>query len=1097
MKKEKEDSIMSSGMRKTTFREIKSSFGRYMAILLIVALGVGFFSGLKISYEVMIHSANGYWERLKLFDYQLVSTIGFDENASEVLMKQEDVLAAEGAKSADVLMRNEDGVDMAFKILSITDTVNTVELLEGRMPENETECIVDVQAFTADDLGKKVTVSGNNEAEDADNFKVQEYTIVGLVRSPLYALLSRGNTDVGDGSLSGYIYVDERAFDMDYDTEIYVVFDQDGVIYSDEYKDFMETRETIWEGVTQTVADARYDRIYAEAMEEITDGEKELSEKKQEGEQELSDAWKEITDGKQELADGIDKLSSAKKTLADNEKTFEKEQEKYEKGRKEYDKGKKEYDKGKKEYDKGKAAYDKGLAEYNVQYKSYKDALEQYNNGKVAYDAAEKEYAAAKAQFDTYKDYMSLEERTKTEAELATWRGKLDATATQLATAKAQLDAAAPQLEQAKATLDATDKQLIAAKKKLDRAKKELDEAKKQLDDGKKQIDDAKQQFADAKIEIASNERKLEDAKIELLDGEKEYEEGKKEFEEKIADAEKEIADGKEELRDLEKPEVYVLGRETNMGYASFENDSAIISGVAKVFPVFFFMVAAMVCMTTMSRMVEEQRTQIGVLKALGYSSASIIGKYLTYSGSAALIGSVLGYFGGTWLFSIVIWISYKMMYDMGDMSYVMDIGLLVVSTLVAFLCSAGTTFVSCRQELNDMAATLMRPKAPKAGKRVLLEKIAFVWNRLKFLDKVSVRNLFRYKRRFFMMIIGVSGCTALLVAAFGVKDSIGTIAETQYNEISLYDMMVNIDEEPNMVEGITDTLLLSGKSADILVGDKTKGENLLIISEEDAFGKYMNLRTKEGEQLSLPGDGEIAIPFKLADRFELSVGDVVRLQNSDLKGGDVTVSAIYESYIDNYVLLQPDTYEALFGESVEYNLMFANVGNDEDVYKVSSSLMKQDCVSRVSISKDMKEQITDMLKSLYYVVVLVIAFGAMLAFVVIYNLNNINITERIREIATIKVLGFYKEETNSYVFRENAVLTLLGSLLGLVLGWALHGFALSEIQVDMVAFDIHIEPVSYVISVVLTLLFNQIVNWTMTGKLEQIDMAESLKSVE
>ena len=1088
---------MSSGMRKTTLREIKSSFGRYMAILLIVALGVGFFSGLKISYEVMIHSANGYWERLNLYDYQLVSTIGFDENMGEQLLEQEHVLAAEGAKSADVLLRNEQGTDQAYKVLSITDTVNTVELLEGRMLENDTECIVDVQAFALDDIGKKLTVSDNNEEEDADCFSVKEYTIVGLVRSPLYALLSRGNTDVGDGSLSGYIYVDEDAFDMDYDTEIYVMFDQDGIIYSDAYEQFMEDREAEWENITQTIADARYDRIYEEALEEITDGEKQLADKKAEGEQELADAWDEIADGKKELEDGISKLSSAKKTLSDNEKSFEKEKEKYEDGEKEYKKGKKEYNKGKKEYDTGKTAYDKGVATYNEQYKTYQESLEQYNSGKIAYDASEKEYAAAKAQFDAYKDYMDEAQRTKTETELATWRATLDATATQLATAKAQLDAAAPKLQQAKATLDATKKQLDSAKKKLYKAKKQLDDAKKQLDEGKKQIADADKKFADAKSEIASNERKLADAKLELSDGEKEYEDGKKEFEQKIAQAEQEIADGRKELDDLEKPEVYVLGRETNMGYASFENDAGIISGVAKVFPVFFFMVAAMVCMTTMSRMVEEQRTQIGVLKALGYSSTSIIGKYLTYSGSAALIGSVLGYFGGTWLFSVVIWISYKMMYDMGDMSYVMDVGLLLIATAVAILCSAGTTFVSCRQELHDMAATLMRPKAPKVGKRVLLEKLPFIWNRLKFLDKVSVRNLFRYKRRFFMMIIGVSGCTALLVAAFGIKDSIGTIAQTQYNEISLYDMLVNIDEEPERVAGMTDTLLLSGKSADVLVDGKTKGENLLVVSDTETFNKFMNLHTKEGETLSLPMNGEIAIPFKLADRFALSVGDTVRLQNSDMQGADVTISAIYESYIDNYVLMMPETYETLFEEPVEYNLMFANVENAEDVYKVSSALMKQDCVTRVSISKDMKDQITDMLKSLYYVVILVIAFGAMLAFVVIYNLNNINITERIREIATIKVLGFYKEETNSYVFRENAVLTFIGSLVGLVLGWALHGFALNQIQVDMVAFDVHIEPVSYVISVALTLLFNQVVNRTMTSKLEQIDMAESLKSVE
>ena len=1074
---------MSRGLIKTTFREIKSSFGRYMAILLIVALGVGFFSGLKISYEVMLHSANGYWERLQLYDYQLLSTLGFDEDSEEQLLMEEGVLAAEGSKSADVLIRTEEGVDLAFKMLSITDTVNQVEVLEGRMPEHEGECVVDVQAFSVADIGKTLMVSENNEEEDADNFKVKEYTIVGLVRSPLYALLSRGTTDVGDGSLEGYIYIEDSAFDMDYDTEIYVVFDQEGTIYSNAYVEYIDEKESNWEDICQRIADARYDRIYGEAMEELADGEAELKDKKAEGEKELAEALEEITDGKEELTDGESAIANAKKELKENEKTFAEKKEEYEEGLKEYKKGLKEYNAGKK-------AYKEGLTSYNAQYKAYQKALEEYNAGKAAYDASEAEYAVAKAQYEAGKAYLPEAEQTATEQQLVTWRATLDATATQLATAKAQLDAAGPELTKAKITLDATDKQL----KKAD---KQLKKAKKQLDSAAEQIAEAEEQFADAKSQIATNEKKLADAKEELIDGEKEYEEGKLEFEEKIAEAEEEIAEGKEELNDLEKPEVYVLGRDTNMSYASFENDSAIISGVAKVFPVFFFLVAAMVCMTTMSRMIEEQRTQIGVLKALGYSSASVIGKYLTYSGSAALIGSVVGYFGGTWLFSIVIWISYKMMYDMGDMSYVMNVGLLLTSTLVAFLCSAGTTFVVCRQELNEMAATLMRPKAPKVGKRVLLEKIPFVWNRLKFLDKVSVRNLFRYKRRFFMMIIGISGCTALLVAAFGVKDSIGTIAETQYNEISLYDMLVNIDEEPELVDGVTDTLLLASKSADLSTGEKTRDENLLIVSEKETFGKYMNLRTKEGEPLSLPGANEIIVPFKLADHMELSVGDTLHLQNSDLKGGDVTVSAIYESYIDNYVIMMPETYEKLFGEPVEYNQMFVNVDENADVYKVSSSLMKQDCVSRVTISEDMRAQITDMLKSLYYVVVLVIAFGAMLAFVVIYNLNNINITERIREIATIKVLGFYKEETNSYVFRENAVLTFIGSLVGLVLGWALHGFALNQIQVDMVAFDIHVEPVSYVISVVLTLLFNHIVNWTMTGKLEQIDMAVSLKSVE
>ncbi|MGN0155414.1 MAG: FtsX-like permease family protein [Lachnospiraceae bacterium] len=1075
---------MNKGIRKSTFREIKSSFGRYMAILLIVALGVGFFSGLKVAYEAMVHTADCYFKDKNFYDYHLLSTIGFDEDTADSLEQEDGVRAAEGTKSLDILVTTEKGTEEVVKTLSLPEKVNVPELTAGRMPEKENECLADEHHYKESDIGKKLVLSKSNDEEDLDKFAVKEYTIVGLVRSPLYTLYDRGTTSVGDGMLDAFLYIPKNAYDMDYDTDIYVVFDQDTAIYSEEYDDFIEEKEDIWEDICKAAANSRYDRIYTEAMEEIEDADSTLQEKKEDGEQELAEALDTLNDGKNQIADGENAIATAKKTIQDNEKTLEQKEA-------EYQKGLAAYQKNKKTYDEGKSAYDEGVETYNTQYASYQENLAAYETNKAAYDSSEAQYQEAKVQYDANKVYLSEAEQQTKEQELGVWRATLDETGKALTEAKAQLDTAAVTFAATKATLDANKTELSKADKQLKKAKKQLDEAGTQLDEAKKQIISAKNQISD-------KEQELSDAKEEIEDGQAEYEDAKEEYDEKISDAQKEIQDARDDLADLEKPDVYVLGRNTNSGYASFENDSAIVMGVAKVFPIFFFLVAALVCMTTMTRMIEEQRTQIGILKALGYSNSAVMGKYITYSGSAAVVGAVLGFFAGTWVFSIVIWTAYKMLYDMGSLHYVFDAGLAGLSMVVALLCSAGTTFVACYQELREMAAMLMRPKAPKVGKRVLLEKIPAVWNRLKFLDKVSVRNLFRYKKRFFMMIIGVSGCTALLVAGMGIRDSIATIADTQFDTISLYDMAVGVKEEEDVfVEGMKDSIRLAGGSVDMQIDDKVKGVSLLAPEDSSRFEDYMNLHTEEGEPVAFPEENEVVISFKLADNYNIKVGDEISLQNSDLKGGTVVVSGIYLNYFNHYVIMTPNTYKNLFGEEAEYNELFVNIEEDADVHDVASRLMKEENVSAVSVSEDMKDQVSDMMGSLDYVVILVIACAAMLAFIVIYNLNNINITERVREIATIKVLGFYKEETNSYVFRENILLTLIGSLLGLVLGHYLHAFIMDQIQIDAIAFDVNVKLLSFCLSVVLTLLFNQIVNFFMSKKLEKIDMAESLKSVE
>ncbi|MDE6063648.1 MAG: FtsX-like permease family protein, partial [Lachnospiraceae bacterium] len=469
------------------------------------------------------------------------------------------------------------------------------------------------------------------------------------------------------------------------------------------------------------------------------------------------------------------------------------------------------------------------------------------------------------------------------EAELAEREAELMAAGEAVAESEAALEAmrqeygAYAQVPQIAAQLAAAEQELMQAKQQLaigeaalGAAREEIETAKRELADKRRELAEAEEELAKAEKELADARQDIIEAKKELADGWQEYHDAYEEFETEIADAEEKLADARAEIDDIKAPDTYVLGRDTNVGYVCFENDSSIVDGIANVFPVFFFLVAALVCMTTMNRMVEEQRTQIGVLKALGYSEASIMGKYLFYSGSAALIGSVAGFFVGTIMLPYVIWVVYKIMYRLGSFYYVFDGKLALISLFVAICCTMGTTWFSCRQEFKEVAASLMRPKAPKAGKRVFLERVSLVWKRLNFLQKVSVRNVFRYKKRFFMMIIGISGCTALLVTGFGIKDSIKNIAKKQYEEIHVYDLSISLqedyraDKEKEAIQvmeeyGLT-YLPAYETTLDLEVAGQIKSVNLVVIPETENLDGFISLHTGRGKAIEYPKAGEAVI---------------------------------------------------------------------------------------------------------------------------------------------------------------------------------------------------------------------------------------------
>ena len=1030
-------------MWKTTYREIRQSFGRYAAILAIVALGVGFFVGLMVVTPAMVRNGGRYLNSHDLYDLRLLSTLGFEKDSVDAFTGREDIKAVEGAVSSDFLAVDESGKSRVLVAQTLLKVQNQVELKEGRLPEAADEIVVDSSLFSKDDIGKTIQVSDENSEETADLFAYDVYTIVGVADASYYINYQRGSTTLGTGRVSGFVYMLPDGFDTDYYTEIFVRLDQNDRIYSDVYKKKIEDLKTWAEPIAEQEAQNRYDSLKADAQQKVDDAQKELRDQTADARTDLEEAKQKLTDGQKELADGKEQIADAKKQLQQAKQTLAQKQT---------------------ELNNGRA--------------QLVDGRSQLEAGQVQLDSARAQLNAAIAAAQSAGSQAGAESGVSGSAavSLAQQLAQLDAQ-------QAALDAQRNQLESSEAELTAGEKQLAAAKRELSSQEEQLNE----------------------------QEQKLADAEKELADGQKEYEDGLQTLDEKTADAKEEIADAQKQIDEIQEPDVYVLGRDTNIGYASYENDSTIVAGIAKVLPFFFFLVAALVCMTTMNRMVEEQRTQIGVLKALGYSEARIMGKYLFYAGSAAGIGSVIGFLIGSTIFPTVIWNAYKIMYHMGDYELMFDPGLAVASLAVALLCSVGVTWLTCRYELMSTAANLIRPKSPKSGRRVWLEHIPLLWNHMSFLAKVSVRNVFRYKQRFFMMVIGIGGCTALLVTGYGIKDTIADIADMQYEEVQLYDMSATLKEGyPDadaadfseltgaLSESSEDWMPFCEISMDLTGRSGVKTANVVIPQDTGAAQEYIRLRTEEGEDIPWPGEEEAVISAKLARKCGIRVGDTVTLRTEDGEKLKVKVTALSRNYIYNYVYISPETWELDNGSDPVYKSIYihASEGAQEN-RELSEKLLACDVVSAVAVNADMLSQINKMMGSLDAVVLLVILCAGALAFIVIYNLTNINITERIREIATIKVLGFRPKETAAYVFRENVVLTALGTIVGLGAGICLHRFVIANIDVDMVTFQPRVLPFSFVKSILLTFVFMVIVDVVMYLKLERINMAESLKSVE
>ena len=1061
-------------LRKSTFREIKTSLARYLAIFAIVALGVGFFSGLKDCKESMVSTARRYLDRTNFYDYQILSSYGADDDSVAMAEAWDGVSGAEGSIQIDVMARSGSGDSRALKAISIPDKINTLNVTEGRLPQNVNECVVDAYSITDEGfrVGDHIELTEENDKDKFDNFEVTDFEIVGLVNTPIYLDYQRGSTDIGNGSLDTFFFIEKDAFDVDYYTNLYVKLAGDEGSFTEEHEDKLKAQEDSMEALAEAVTDGRRESARKEAQEE-------LDEKKQEYEDNLAEYEEEKSDAERKLRDAKEQIKKGEKLIRSN--------------RKKAKAGKREAESAIKDLEAKQKEVDSGISTLNSERQKAVDGLAQANSGKAQAEKGKAELEAA---------IEGLQQAAQADPEHA------DQYNAQIAELSAQLEG----LNQQIAGIDAQIKEINAGISTIDSKLKEAEAGRNQIEGG---IDKAEKGISQAEkglAKINKSEKELESSKRKIEKEEKkadsEFEKAKK----KLDDAKDKLDEAQQKIDDMEIGNSFALSRKENAGYSSFDSNSSIVSNIAKVFPLFFFLIAALVCMTTMTRMVDEQRTQIGVLKALGYSNGQIVGKYMFYSGSAAFLGSVVGFFAGCKIFPVVIWKAYTMMYDFSDtVDYIINYKLGLTVLAVALLCSMGATWVSISADFRVPPAELIRPKAPPAGKRILLERITPLWNRISFLYKVSIRNIFRDKKRFLMMVIGVSGCTALLIAGIGIRATISKVADYQFDEISLYDITVIFSKnmtdsrQKDFLKELNDDTdipeenvrFLHRGEVTMIIGDKTT-DLTCVATEAEGFEKFVNMHTGD-QHLDYPGPGEIVIVKKTSHDYGLGVGDEVKLREG-YREMNVKIVGVADNYVYDSIYMTSDTYREGFGKEPDLKAAFIDFGDGTEeavIRNVSADAAGYEYTAATQTNIDVRDNVSRMMKSLNSIVYVVILSAALLAFIVLYNLTNINITERIREIATIKVLGFYQIEVSQYVFRENLFLTAVAAIVGIPMGDWLLKFVIDNIVLSMIYFEPRHGPYDIPIAVALTFLFAFFVNLAMQKRLRDVSMTESLKSVE
>ena len=1073
---------------KDIFREIKISLGRFLSILCIVAIGVAFFAGIKASAPDMKNSADTYFDKYNVQDIQVYSTIGLTKKDVAAIKKIKGVKSVQPSFSMDTLSQI-DSTQMVIKVISygIDQKMNKIRVVEGRMPERENECLVEASSATNKlygtfHIGDTIKLQSGTDEALSKSLKHTKYKIVGTCYNPNYLSYEKGSSNIGSGTVNSFIYIQNTNVLKDYYTEVDVCVKgaKDLDCYSDEYFDVVDPVLKKIKKISNKQIDAR-----------IQSYQSELDEKKQEATDKFKDAENQFNAAQNKIDSGLSEIQS-------NELKLQNSKDQINQGWNEYYANLQLLD--------NIPTLQNAIAQIEESEKKLPELLsqkEQVENGLQQINAegdlntkrtliqnAIDFIDIALKKLENYPDSSDAETiRIKLNEKKELLQGQLSLIDQAIAK-KAELEAILPQIQSGIEQIQAG----VAKKAELQSQLNQLLNAKNELNNAYVSLINGQSQYEDGVS-------KIEDAKNELNKSIEQLTLSKAEFNIQKHDALRELSNAQLEIDKMEGKWI-VLDRNSHYSYRDYGACADRMDGIAKVFPVFFFLVAALVCMTTMTRMVDEQRNEMGTLKALGYSKLQIASKYIIYALIASILGSILGCSLGMYLFPTVIFNAWNTLYNIDQIKFLFQPGLILLASGSVTGITLLATLYSIYSELIEMPSQLMRPKAAKAGKKILLERISFIWKRLSFLQKVTARNIFRYKKRFFMTIIGIAGCSALLVAGFGINDSISDIVNQQYNVIYHYNATVSaktseITSQIKSLKGVKDVYEEDHLAVTTKIENKDISTTVHIISNDKKFKDFCTL-FNGNKEFDLD-DSSVLISQKMATKLNKKAGDTIKIKDANNKVIKAKIKGVFTNYVGHHIYASESLYKSwnTNAKTTHIYLIKSKKTTKKFERNLGNKIMNIDGVQSVTFYSSLQKNFKDMIKSISYIVVVLVISAACLAFVVLYNLSNVNISERKREIATIKVLGFTRKEVDAYINRETILLTILGSLIGLGIGIGLHHLIMNLAEMDDIMFGRTINSISYVISFVMTIGFSAIINLFMHKKLNNIQMVESLKAVE
>lgn len=1034
---------------KDIVRSIIKGRKRFFALMLITALGVCMFGGIKAGCDDLRYSADVFFDQQNLYDISIVSTMGLTESDIEAVSEMEGIEEVEGTYSEDVYTEIGDGTRKQATVKMLSEKgINMPYLLEGRLPAYDTEILVTAKYIneSGKQVGDAICIeeiksSGDSEGDSKEiNFASNYFQISGVAIDVTDINSTEGAVAFRNNSTTDYVfYVHKDAVNSEIHTAMYLTLEGTDELpcYSDAYEGKVDEIVTLLEEeIKEDREEARYTEVTEEALQELAEKEDEMWEAFDEAEKGLADARAEIEEARKTLEEGAEKLTDAERELSKAERDLLK---------------------GERELERG-----------------------------------ESELLSAQSQITSAESTIVMMETLLAEAE----------------TLFASLEGSLPEDNEytdiIHQQLADTKTELAASKAELAAGKAEIANAKQQIQDGWNTIEKGWKDLESGEKEIYDGWDELEEGQKELEDGQKEFEEGQAEYESEKEDALQKIEDAKKEIEDLKMTEWYITTRTSLSGYNNIKTDADCIEAIGQAFPILFMTIAILISLTTMSRMIEEDRGLIGTYKALGFSDDEIRRKYVIYALSACFIGGIIGdllaYFVLPWIMFIV----FGVMYQLPSYSYTFDL-LYGIGGIVLFVTGiVGAAYVSCNSVLKSMPAMLMRAKAPSSGSRVLLERITPVWSRLSFLNKVTARNLFRYKKRLFMTLFGIAGCTSLLLAGYTIKDTVVELLPLQYEETFRYDVMVVADDNDKLLGYLEDRGDVRSYINTMITNVKVIAENgneetvqLVVIPEDENISRYIRLYDEEGERQKLTDD-DVYATMNLSMVVGFEEEDFIIVQNMNLIQADVEVTKVVMNYLGNSVYMTENMYEESFAEPFEPNSAYVLLNTKEEKHaEFVDALEGEEGILTIMGTQDMVAGFNSAFYIINMVVYIIIILAGALAFVVLFTLATTNISERERELATIKVLGFYDAEVHSYVNKETLILTALGIILGMPLGKIMGEWLMGVLEMPSIYFYPSLYPESYAYAAIMSICFALLVNLMTNKSLNKIDPVEALKSIE